>query len=70
MEAISSTLPVYAVGYESGGAMVYGPTFSLDDMLDVFAGDEGLVLWRFNPDNTEDVLYRWRKGRWEEEQRV
>ena len=62
------TIPVYAIGIEeqpNSFGMIYGPKPNLNDAL-VFPGGDDAVLFRFNPDGTNDRLYRWREGAWRE----
>lgn len=60
---------VYACGYErkpNSFGMFHGPNPDLYEMLEVVPDepDNSPCLIRFNLDGTDEVLYRWRDGRW------
>lgn len=41
-----------------------GPNPSLEEMLEVDGRDNDSVIWRFNEDGTDDLIYRWVSFRW------
>ena len=41
-----------------------GPNPSLEEMLEVDGRDEDSVIWRFNEDGTDDLIYRWCCSEW------
>ena len=41
-----------------------GPNPSLEAMLEVAGRDENSVIWRFNEDGTDDLIYKWDGDVW------
>ena len=41
-----------------------GPNPSLEEILEVDGHDENSVIWRFNEDGTDDLIYKWGGDEW------
>ena len=57
---------IYAVGIEqkpNSFDMLAGPTPNLNDML-AWEGEDKAVIWLFMPDGTQDIIHRWKDGKW------
>ena len=56
----------YLGSKEDGDAYGFwdGPDPSLEAMLEVDGRDENSVIWQFNPDGTDDLIYRWGGDVW------
>lgn len=64
-KALQRGFPLYSAGYED--LKFAGMNMSLQDMLDSIPprGDnEKAYIYRHNPDDTTDKIYKWRKGKW------
>lgn len=58
----------YAMGTERDGDSIgftYGPTPLVQEMLDLTGSSDRDVIVRFNVDGTDDIIYRWRQGLYE-----
>jgi len=57
----------YAIGQDNGEGrygMWYGPNPLLVEMLDGDGRDKNSVIIRFNPDGTDEIIYRWTASGW------
>lgn len=58
----------YAMGTERDGDSIgffYGPTPILKEMKDLAGSSDRDVIVRFNSDGTDDIIFRWRQGLYE-----